>query len=65
LNKRNIAELVKDFRKRLRSILDVDYKAVQAIVDAWNKEPEKSVLRQWSYVSNSFSFDPDEYFFFF
>jgi hypothetical protein len=65
LNKTNIAELVKDFRKRLRSILDVDYKAVQAIVDAWNKEPEKSILRQWSYVSNSFSFDPDEYFFLF
>ncbi len=54
LSKTNIAELHQNLRKRLRTILDVDYKAVQAIVEAWNKEPEKSVLRRLSYVSNSF-----------
>jgi len=48
LNKTNIADLIKDFRKRLRSILDVDYDAVKTIVATWNKEPEKSFLRQWS-----------------
>jgi hypothetical protein len=54
MNKTNIADLTKDFRQRLRSILDVDYDAVKAIVAAWSKEPEKSFLRQWSYVTNSF-----------
>ncbi|UJR31139.1 hypothetical protein I4U23_018646 [Adineta vaga] len=49
LNTTNIAELVRDFRKRMRNILDVDYQAVKAIVDTWNtKEPEKGILRQWS-----------------
>lgn len=42
---------MKDFRQRLRNILDVDYKAVQEIIESWGKEPEKSLLRQWSYVS--------------
>ena len=48
LNKTNIAELTKDLRKRLRSVLEVDYSAAKDIVAAWNKEPEKSFLRQWS-----------------
>ena len=48
LNKTNIAELTKDLQERLRSVLEVDYSAAKGIVAAWNKEPEKSFLRQWS-----------------
>ncbi|CAF4936465.1 unnamed protein product, partial [Rotaria socialis] len=44
----NAAGLVKVFRGRIRSILDVDYNAFKAIVAAWNQESEKSFLRQWS-----------------
>ncbi|CAF1402787.1 unnamed protein product, partial [Rotaria sordida] len=48
LDKSNLAGLMRSFRLRLRSILDVDYNAVKEIVTAWNQEPEKSFLRQWS-----------------
>ncbi|CAF3221829.1 unnamed protein product [Rotaria sp. Silwood2] len=48
LDTSNLASLMKSFRMRLRSILDVDYNAVKAIVATWNQEPEKSFLRQWS-----------------
>ncbi|CAF0741101.1 unnamed protein product [Adineta steineri] len=48
LNQTNLAELVRGFRKRVRSILDVDYNALKAIVATWKEEPEKSFLRQWS-----------------
>lgn len=44
----NIYGLVKVLRGGLRKIMDVDYKAVKAIVDAWKQEPEGSVLRQWA-----------------
>ena len=44
----NVAALMKDFRQRIRSILDVDYNAVKVVVTSWNQEPEKSFLRQWS-----------------
>ncbi|CAF1233028.1 unnamed protein product [Adineta steineri] len=48
MNKTSIAELVNDFRKRVRNILDVDYNALKAIVARWKEEPEKNFLRQWS-----------------
>ncbi|CAF1034217.1 unnamed protein product [Rotaria magnacalcarata] len=44
----NAVELIKLFRGRVRSILDVDYNAFKAIVATWNQESEKSFLRQWS-----------------
>ena len=46
LNRTNMAELAANFRKRVRSIVEVDYAALKAIVAAWSKEPEKSFLRQ-------------------
>ena len=48
LEKSNAAALAFGLRKRVRSILDVDYNALKAIVDKWSQEPEKSFLRQWS-----------------
>ncbi|CAF1498906.1 unnamed protein product [Rotaria sp. Silwood1] len=48
LDTSNVAALMKAFRVRLRSIMDVDYNALKAIVATWNQEPEKSFLRQWS-----------------
>lgn len=48
MNKTSVAGLMKDFRKRLRTILDVDYDAFKTIVAAWNKEPENNFLRRLS-----------------
>jgi asparagine synthetase B (glutamine-hydrolysing) len=47
-DKTNIAALNKNFRQRLRTILEKDYEAVKEIVAAWGKEPENSFLRRFS-----------------
>ncbi|CAF0940658.1 unnamed protein product [Rotaria sordida] len=48
LQKTNMAELVKNFRTRVRSILEKDYAAVKEIVTTWGSEPENSFLRRLS-----------------
>ena len=47
-NQTNLVGLIQKFRERLRTIIDVDYQALKEVINSWNKESEKSFLRQWS-----------------
>ncbi|CAF0906246.1 unnamed protein product [Didymodactylos carnosus] len=44
----NLVQLTSDIRKSLCDIIQVDYAAVKQIVQDWNEESEKSVLRRLS-----------------
>ncbi|CAF0806671.1 unnamed protein product [Adineta ricciae] len=44
MDKTNAAELARNFRQRLRSIINADYEAFKTIVNAWSNEPEKNFL---------------------
>ena len=50
MNKTNAAELARNFRQRLRSIISADYEAFKTIVNAWSNEPEKNFLPRLTLV---------------
>jgi len=48
LDKTDLAQLIKQLRQRLQSIIEKDYAAVKTIATAWSQEPETSFLRRFS-----------------